>query len=370
MNVFCDESGNTGAALLDPEQPFFALASTCLGPDVCESLIGPLLRAGQREVKYSRIKASKEGQRQLLELFSSAELQVSTCKFRVTDKKYYLVAHMVDKLIEPPLHEAHLDLYAADAHVSLTNIWYYAGPQIFPARQWKRVLEAFLDAARKLSPQSFARFDRVLEKAYVNASSQNHDFATGLFLSHGRLAEFLGCYSGMTVFDPAVDDFAALMHSWMKDSTEPFAVIHDRSKPLKHSQNLLRALMAPAPKRIIGYGNRKHELPLRISQLDFGDSKDHLPIQLADLIAGAVIDWCMANSGRRPRTDYHERLADTKLPELCAGTMLPSLSAEAVPPPGPNEMSLVDGNTAFLREVGFFGQPEAGPARGKREPGS
>jgi len=358
MKVYCDESGNTGAALLDREQPFFALASTCLEDEVCARLILPLLREQQREVKYSRIKAGKDGQRQLIELLSAPELQTSTCKFRVTDKKYYLVAHLVDKLIEPPLHEANVDLYAADAHVGLTNIWYYAGPQIFPGGHWKHVLEAFLDAARQLSPVSFEQFDQALERAYRVAPSESHDFAAGLFLAHGRLPEFLGCYSGMTVFDPAVDDFAALMHGWMKDTTEPFAVTHDRSKPLARSEDVLRALTAPT--RVIGYGDRKHELPLRISLLEFGNSEDHPSLQLADVIAGAVIDWCMVNSGRRPRTDYHERLAGTKLPELCVGTMLPSLAPAASQPPKAGEVSLVDGNTAFLREVGFFKKSQAG----------
>lgn len=359
MKVYCDESGNTGVALLDREQPFFALASTCLEPEVCARLIAPLLRRGQREVKYSRIKAGKSGQRQLLELFSSPELQASTCKFRVTDKKYYLVAHLVDKLIEPPLHEAKVDLYAADAHVGLTNVWYFGGSRILPGGHWKRVLEAFLDAARQLSPASFERFDRALERAYRSASSESHDFATGLFLARGRLPEFLGCYRGMTVFDPAVDDFAALMHAWMKDTPERFEVMHDRSKPLKHSEEILRAFMSPAASRVIGYGNRRHELPLRISQLDFGDSRGHPPLQLADVIAGAVVEWCLVNSGQRPRSDYHERLGDTKLPGLCAGTMLASLVPETSPPPGPSEVSLVDGNTAFLREVGFFKKSQA-----------
>jgi hypothetical protein len=118
--------------------------------------------------------------------------------------------------------------------------------------------------------------------------------------------------------------------------------------------------MSSATTRAIGYGNRKHELPLRISRLEFGESEDNPPLQLADVIAGAVVDWCLVNSGQRPRTDYHERLAGTKLPELCAGTMLPSLASEASPPPGAGEVSSVDGNTAFLREVGFFKKSQAG----------
>jgi hypothetical protein len=359
MKVYCDESGNTGAALLDREQPFFALASTCLEAESCARLIAPLLREGQREVKYSRIKASRDGQRQLIELLSSPELQVSTCKFRVTDKKYYLVAHLVDKLIEPPLHAAGLDLYADDAHVRLTNIWYFAGPKIFPGGQCKHVLDAFLQAARQLTPASFERFDRALERAYRTATPGYQDFATGLFLARGRLPEFLGCYRGMTVFDPAVDDFAALMHAWMKDTPEPFAVTHDRSKPLARSEELLRALMTPAPTRMIGYGNRRHELPLRVSQLEFGNSEEHPALQLADVIAGAVIEWCLVNSGRRPRTDYHERLARTRLPELCVGTMLPALTPEPSQAPGSGEVSLVDGNAAFLREVGYFTKSQA-----------
>jgi Protein of unknown function (DUF3800) len=354
MKVYCDESGNTGVALLDREQHFFALASTCLESEACAPLILPLLREGQREVKYSRIKASKGGQQQLLELFSSPELRASTCKFRVTDKKYYLVAHLVDKLIEPPLHEAKVDLYAEDAHVRLTNIWYFAGHKIFPGGHWKRVLEAFLDAARQLSPASFHRFDRALERACRTTPSDTRDFAMGLYLAHGRLEEFLGCYRGMTVFDPAVDDFAALMHAWMKDTNEPFAVTHDRSKPLKHSEGLLRALMSPASTRTIGYGSRKHELPLRISQLEFAESERHPSLQLADVIAGAAVEWCLVNSGQRPRTEYHESLAGTKLPELCAGTMLPSVTPEPSAPPAAGEVSFVDGNTTFLREVGFF----------------
>jgi hypothetical protein len=230
MHLCCDESGNTSVALLDQEQPFFALASTSIGPEAALALIGPLLRPGQREVKYSKAKANPDGRKKLVDLFSSSELVPSTCKFRATDKKYYLIAHMVDKLIEPPLHEAGVDLYAGDAQVRFTNVWFRAGEKIFPNGHWKRVPSSFLDAIRRRSDVSFAAFDVILARACATTPYEFADFANGLMLARGRLRDFIGVYDEMVVFDPAVDDFVALMQAWMSETAGSFSVTHDRSE--------------------------------------------------------------------------------------------------------------------------------------------
>ena len=153
IHVYCDESGNTGSALLDPEQPIFSLASTCIETALARDLC-PLARQGQKEAKYAKLKGSPRGQSQLIEFFSSAAINQTNCKFTLADKKFYLVSHMVDKLIEPPLHEAAIDLYAADAHVRLANIWYFGGDLIFPNGGWKAVQVAFLNAIRRCNATS------------------------------------------------------------------------------------------------------------------------------------------------------------------------------------------------------------------------
>ena len=101
IHVYCDELGNTGAALLDSEQPIFSLASTCIEPDRARELLSPLVRQGQQEVKYAKLKGSAQGQKQLIDPFSSQALRPINCKFTVVDKRFYLVSHLVDKLIEP-----------------------------------------------------------------------------------------------------------------------------------------------------------------------------------------------------------------------------------------------------------------------------
>jgi hypothetical protein len=356
-HLYFDESGNTGVDLLNRDQPALALSSTSIASEVAEALIAPLLSRGQREAKYSKLKASRRGQEALLNFFSSPELNIENSKFIVIDKKYYLISHLVDKLIEPPLHESGIDLYERDAHVGLTNVWFYTGHKIFLNGHWDRILDAFLNAIRRRDRESYSRFDVTLTRAYEAASSTARDFATGLFLARGRLAEFIGVYKDIEAFDPAVDAFAALVQKWMKDVAGSFAVTHDRSKPLKRNEHFLRAFMTPIASRKIGYGARKGELPLRVSHLSFGDSQALPQLQVADVIAGAAVDALLAWSGRRRSNDYHAALKTTRLETLFAGGMLPSLDLGGGPAPLPGEESLVDGATRFLIEAGYMAKP-------------
>lgn len=354
MKLFFDESGNTGLDLLSQDQPVFSLAATNLRPEQCSSLISPLLKKGQPEAKYGRLKKSRDGKCALLEFFSSEKLNPQTAKFEVADKRFWLVSHLVDKLIEPTLHEAGIDLYAGDAHVGLANVWYYTGHTIYPDGLWDKILRSFLQAIRRRTKTAFAQLDTLLVDGWEVASGVSREFATGLFLAHGRLDEFLGVYKDVAVFDPAVDTFVSLVNKWMASDPGRIRITHDRSKPMRRSEAFLRTLMTPAATRIVGYGERQAELPLRVSELIFGDSREHPPVQVADLIAGASIDCLLAWSGLRPSSDYHDAMKETRLKDLFTGGVLPSPDIERRNEPQAGEKSIVDGQTDFLRETGYF----------------
>ncbi|TFW18661.1 DUF3800 domain-containing protein [Duganella callida] len=353
MHVFFDESGNTGSDLLNKEQPLFALASTCLEEGVAQRLIGPLKRQGQKEAKYSKLKNSVSGQKALIEFLSCPELSLSTAKFTQADKRYYLITHLVDKLIEPTLYENGRDLYAKDGHVGLVNVWYYAGATIFPNGHWERVLSAFEHSVRCPTSRAFSEFDTTLLRACSLTPHDCRDFATGLLMAKGRLEEFIGCYRGGVVFDPAPDLFTAMIHKWMDDYPGKFAITHDKSKPLARNEAFFRALIVDAPTRFIGYGDHQVEMPLRVNDFSFADSRDFAQLQIADIIAGACTDALLAWSGRKPMTSYHEALKETNLESLFVGGMLPTPSMPTVRAPAPGEVSLVDGSAAFLRETGY-----------------
>ena len=350
MHIYCDESGNTGADLLSPEQPLFALAATSLSADLCRSLLEPLRRQRQQEVKYSRLKGTASGQRALLQFFASPEITPASTKLLVADKRYYVITHLVDKLIEPPVYEAGQDLYAGDAHVGLVNIWYYAGNTIFPGGHWDRVMHAFVAAIRQRSAAAYLEFDRTLLAAAATATADNADLVTGLMLAHGRLPEFLENFD-REVFDPAVDVFINMINKWMAAHAGMIDVTHDRSKPLKHSEAFLRSMMKPLPPRLIGYGTRQAELPLRVSRFEFADSAALPQLQVADLVAGAAVDGLLAWSGSRPTSGYHAALKATGFPSLIVDGMMPSTDFGRKNEPLPGQVSLVDGAARFFEEA-------------------
>lgn len=354
IKLYYDESGNTGSDLLNKEQTVFCLASTSLSDQIATELITPLIRSGQSEAKYSKLKGTRQGQADLVNFFRSPYLSVENSKFTIADKKYYLITHIVDKLIEPPLYESGIDLYENDAHVSLTNIWYYTGETIFPG-YWNKIQQAFVHAIRLRNRDAFNKFDYLLSEAARYTPVNSRDFATGLLLARGRLDKFIGVYQDIEVFDPAVDLFISLTHKWMEQSSGMFHVTHDQSKPLRRRENFLRTLMTGVDPRIIGYGDRQVELTLRISDLFFGDSVNHPQLQVADIIAGAAIDCLMTWSGKKPTQEYHKIMKDTKLESLFCDGMLPLVqNIWKTNPSRPSEKNLIDGSIEFLSDIGSF----------------
>ena len=354
IKLFFDESGNTGVDLLSVAQPLFCLASNNLDSKTSLSLISPLLTQGQAEAKYSKLKRSKRGRKLLLELFSSKELSSDVAKFELVDKRMYLVCHLVDKLVEPTLHEAGIDLYAGDANVGLSNVLFHAGHLIFPNGNWNKLLNFFLQAIRRRSRKSFSEFDMVLTNCWTNADPEYREFATGLLMARGRLAEFIGILGNLEAFDPSVDVFVSLVNKWMKMDSGSFGITHDRSKPLRRNEQFLRTLMTPAAPRLVGYGNRQSELPLRVSEFAFADSSDHPQIQISDLIAGASVDCFLVRTGRRDGSTYHQAMEETCLPDLFTGGVLPSDDVGRKNEPQAGQKSIVDGTSDFLNEIGYF----------------
>lgn len=354
MELYFDESGNTGSDLLNPDQPVFALASTKLSREACEELIGTLRTKNQVEAKYSKLKGTRPGQKALLAFANSPLLTEESCIFMQADKLYYLLTHLVDKIIEPVMHDTGVDLYAGDAHVGLTNLFFYTGEYAFPNGHWLRLQKALLRALRQLSPESFENFRQTVRDLLPDIHDSFDMFRTMLAMGAEKVDKSLGVFRGTYSFDPAVDVFIAVVNLWMRRYPGELRVVHDRSKPLRHSEKLLRAMMTKAPSREIGYGARKTELPLRVSELSFADSQSFPQLQVADVLAGMCIDCLLGWSGKRPANEFHEAMKDSPIAKWSVEGMLPSPDMSRRNDPEPGEVNLVEGAAAFMKEVGFF----------------
>jgi hypothetical protein len=352
MELYFDESGNTGTDLLNEEQPIAVLASTSIKADVCAQLLLPLISQRQRELKYSRVKNSVAGRAVLVDLVRSGQLDPSNTKIMAAHKRFYLVAHLVDKLIEPSLYERNIDLYAGDGHVSTAEMFYAAGPFIFPNGDWLRMLKAFEAAIRRRSLDAYKAYDEAVEQACRKVVGTEYGIeAAGLYTTVGRLPELLRGFDDLAVFDPMPDLFIGLVNFWMADTKEPLSVTHDRSKPMKRNEEFIRVMMTPLPIRTIGYGGRKAVLPLRIADLQFSNSENHPQLQLSDLVAGAVVDLLLAKAKHHQFTDYHKDLEGAGLLGLIAGGIGPTGKIERRNEAGDDEVSLVDGSADFYRDA-------------------
>lgn len=354
IRIFFDESGYTGVDLHSTVQPLYALASTRLSDQEASSLL-PRLRKGQAEFKYSRLKTRESGRKELIRIFSSGALSAENFRVCLTHKRFYLASQLVDKLIEPGYYEAGIDLYDRDGAVRLARLWHYNGAHIFPDGHWNNILAAFEVALRNRSAESFAAYDGVLQSAIERSDRSSHGLISWLRLSHGRLDEYLGVFDHHTAFDPAVDSFVALVSNWMKSTPGLIDAIHDDTKPLINQASLMAALRKlNLSARVIGNGERTMELPLRLANIVFSSSKEHPSLQLADLVAGAIIDLTLVLTGERDATDFHDSLSKTDLGGLVVNGVMPVPSFEAGPVRGPDEVSLVDGATKFLIDADYF----------------
>ena len=109
--VAFDESGNTGADLLNQQQPVFALASTCLSRDQANLILEPLTTPQTREIKFSRLRRTEAGRRRIIEFLSCSSLDPENTITTLFHKKYMIVTKVVDLLVENLAHEDGIDLY-------------------------------------------------------------------------------------------------------------------------------------------------------------------------------------------------------------------------------------------------------------------
>ena len=346
--AFFDESGNTGADFLHVSQPIFALACTVIDTETAKALASPLLRQTQTEVKYSKLKGSASGRKAIINLLNLDVISQDYFLVAASDKRFALVAQFIDKILEPAFYESGIDMYANDMAPNLATMIHHAGPHAFPDGRWDQFLDAFGKSLFHRSKECYDEFDRILEN--LNESEKPFfDIKRYLLAGLGKLDERLCSFKTNVAFDPAADSFVLLTSQLMTKLVGRFDVMHDESKPLKNQEQMLRLLMNPeATPTSIGYPGREMELPLRISKLSFGNSKFHPELQLADLIAGATVDYLSAKLGHRPMDSYREELSQTNLPKIIISVVAARAEISRSNSPEPGQKSLVDGMALFL----------------------
>lgn len=290
--VAFDESGNTGADLLNPHQPVFSLASVCVSRELADELLDRIKTHQTKEVKFSRLRRTQSGRRRIMEFLSSPELTNSNALTTFFHKRYMIVTKFVDLLIETIAYEYGVDLYKNGANIATANLHFYCMPAFCGESRTITFLKRFVDMLRTQSPDSIDKFYKTAWILYEN--SNNHEYAESLapILISEEYIEFILQNNNRNSLDPAISAFIQHCSFWGEQFGSHFDLVHDESKPIFQEKKMLEDLMSRGEdEKVVGYDRRSFVFPLRARGVKFGRSHEDPRLQAADLLASACAFW-------------------------------------------------------------------------------
>jgi hypothetical protein len=303
-----DESGNSGANLLDPDQPVFVLASVGLTDDD----VAQVLPARSGEYKFAQLRRSASGRRTIVDTLNSRVLTGESFLLSGYHKKFVVVTKMVDLLVEPTMHDRGVDLYERGANLGLANLWYFVLPVFLGRAPFELLLERFSAMIRAPRPETIDKFYRFLDTAHrKHADSTIALDLVGLRASRAVAEEYKDRW-GARDLDPAIPSFVMHGSVWTGRLGEPFQIVHDTSKPIESERHILEAMMSEThPQEVIGYDRRKMVFPIKANGIQFRDSQSCRQLQVADLLAGSAA-YCLRVRLDGISDDFANDLLQTK----------------------------------------------------------
>ena len=283
-----DESGNTGANLLDPTQPVFALASVNLPVDEARTLVRATAgNAG--ELHFVQLRRSTGGRQRIIEALNADVLAPQRVRLSVYHKPFMVTTKIVDLLIEPMAHEDGVNLYEGGANIAMSNVWHLLMPYHLGADRYHQLQAMFVTMVRERTWQTVTAFFQFVGRLYDEFDGNEWQSELALLLASQRIGKAKYYKWSDSDLDPAIPSFYDLASFWTGTLRTEFEILHDVSRPLANEQAMLEVLMSTeAPTAIIGFDRRTHAFPIRAKGIQFVDSSANPQVQLADLVASAA----------------------------------------------------------------------------------
>lgn len=324
--VYCDEAGNSGPALLDPQQPVFILASHNYSEDEAKELLQVAISDQGGEPKFSTLRKSNAGTKRLIDFINQLGLSPERIVSTVVHKEYLIVTKIVDAIVEHMAHRDGIDLYERGANIALANLHYYATRTFCNPKAFSGMLQGFVKMIREPTREHINRFYYWIRRVYETSKEEQRSPIAPLLASEQFIDQILEGNPARSI-DPALQSFVTHCVIWGDQRLKcEFRMFHDRSKPLYAERDTISAFMDPnVEPAIIGYDRRKFTFPLRARVLEFGDSKESPQLQLADLIAGSVMAWA-ASKASDLYSDLALDLEGVGIERLVTNSLWPSLA--------------------------------------------
>lgn len=325
--IYCDEAGHSGQNLLDADQPYFVLASNNFGAAEAQEILEVVRSSQTNESKFASLKRSTTGTSRLIRLLSDPRLNTSRIVVDVFHKRYMIASKIIDLVMETLLHERDVDLYRDGANIGASNVLYYSLAPLCGEAAADEFFAAFVALIRDRNPATRNRYLLAVQRAVTSCADDEFREFLEPFGDESQLDTWLDPINPFAL-EPAIPALFEHIAVWGRRLREPFAVVHDRSKPVVASESFFLELLAsvnetPMP---VGYDRRQFEFPLRAASLEQGDSKDHPSLQLADLCAGAI-NHLLKSRPTGTQDALSEAIGALRCPEWVVGAVVPTPDA-------------------------------------------
>lgn len=287
--IYCDEAGNTGANLLDPEQPFFVLASNDFSAAEATALLDHVRSPQGGEPKFSTLRRRPEGIARVIRLLADPRLSKERVRISVFHKRYMVVSKLVDLIAENLIHHVGGDLYERGGNIAMSNMLYFCMPAFCGEDATNTFLQRFVDLIR-FGPKNHKEPFYAAGRELLNSCESEKFKSDLMFFTEPALFDIWYHDFDWSALDPAIPALFWLIVDWGSRKADRFHVLHDHSKPVLASQETFEEMMAGDGEGsfLIGTDRRKIMFPLRANALFQGDSAKHPQLQVADLCAGAI----------------------------------------------------------------------------------
>lgn len=287
--LYFDEAGYTGADLVNKEQPYFVLASVRF-TDAELDILRSDLQLGPKELHFKKMYGNEEGRKTIEKILSHPLLDKEHVKLGAVNKRYCIYAQMVNILYEEYCHEQGMDLYHNKVNICMADVLYSFATIHENQNLIKDFEDTFVSMVRGKGTDIEDFF--LCLSVLMNDKSTSAEFRTlleDISLTY-HVAETDLPQKDRFYLDNTSSLFFSLLQKWYTQTKEKDNVLFDASKPIAEHKHFLEQLRdMPVDETLVGYDTRKHILPLPVGKIDIVDSKMYLGIQIADVIASAVV---------------------------------------------------------------------------------
>ncbi|OBW40239.1 hypothetical protein AB670_03437 [Chryseobacterium sp. MOF25P] len=162
MNLYFDESGNSGENLLDKEQPVFVLLSHNLSQEQSLELLNNF-DTNSDEIHFKKIRRYYKNHQKLIDVLNSDLIDYSSVKIAYYYKKFAICAHLVDQVVETYYFKNGMSFYEESLNIKYANALYMYCESFELQYEFNKLLELFQKMFRDKTIDSIDEFYELAE---------------------------------------------------------------------------------------------------------------------------------------------------------------------------------------------------------------